>query len=77
MRLDGGYFAVWPQGETQVLWKARGSDKQAKFRAEIAVHIPGLNNPDKPHLFVFPETLVFMNCGNAEFTVPEPVSHAC
>lgn len=44
---------------------------QAKFTAEIAFHIPGLNNLDEPHLFVFPEILVCMNCGNAEFTVPK------
>lgn len=50
---------------------ACGSEKRAKFAAEIAVHIPGLNNLDKPHLFVFPEILVCMNCGKAEFTVPE------
>lgn len=48
-----------------------GLDKQAKFTAEIAVHVSGLNNIDKPPLFVFPEILVCMNCGNAEFTVPE------
>ena len=50
---------------------ACGSDKQAKFTAEIAVHIPGLNNLDKPHILLFPEISVCMNCGNAEFTVPE------
>lgn len=54
-----------------MLCKACGSDKQAKFTAEIAVHILGLNNLDKPHLFVFPEISVCMNCGNAEFNVPE------
>lgn len=57
--------------ETQVLCKACGSYKQAKFTAEIAVHIPGLNNLEKPHLLVFPEILVCTTCGNAEFTLPE------
>ena len=51
--------------------KACGSNKRAKLTAEIAVHIPGPNNLDKPHLLVFPEILVCLNCGNAEFTVPE------
>lgn len=50
---------------------ACGSDKQAKFTAEIALHILGLNNLDKPQLLLFPEISVCMNCGNAEFTVPE------
>ena len=51
--------------------KACGSNKRVKFTAEIAVHIPGPNNLDKPHLLVFPEILVCLNCGKAEFTVPE------
>lgn len=58
-----------------MLCKACGSDKQAKFTAEIALHIPGLNNLDKPHLFFFPEILVCMDCGNAEFTMPESQLH--
>ena len=51
--------------------KACGSQGRAKFAAEVAVHIPGRNNHNKPHLFVFPEILVCWNCGNAEFTGPE------
>jgi hypothetical protein len=54
-----------------VACKACGSDEQTKFRAEIAVHFPGSNNLDKPHVLVFPELLVCLNCGNAEFVVPE------
>lgn len=50
---------------------ACGSDKKARFTAEIAVHIPGLNNLDRPHILLFPELSVCMNCGNAEFTVSE------
>jgi hypothetical protein len=57
--------------ETQVPCKACGSDKQAKFTAEIAVHFPGLNNLGKPHVLVFPQILVCLDCGNAGFTVPE------
>jgi len=51
--------------------RACGSNKRAEFPAEIAVHIPGPNHLNKPHLFVFPEILVCLNCGNAEFTVSE------
>ena len=51
--------------------KACGSNKRANFGAEIAIHMPGPNSLDKPHLLVFPEILVCLNCGNAEFTVPE------
>ena len=48
-----------------------GSGKQSRFTAEIAVHFPGLKGIDKPHVLVFPELLVCLNCGKAEFTIPE------
>jgi len=57
--------------ETQVQCRTCGSDKQAKFTAEIALHFPGPANLDKPHLLVFPQILVCLNCGSAEFIVPE------
>jgi hypothetical protein len=54
-----------------VACRACGSDKQAEFRAEIAVHFPGPGNLDKPHFLVFPQILVCLTCGNAGFNVPE------
>ena len=57
--------------EAQAACKACGSDKQTQFTAEIALHFPGPNNLDKPHLLVFPQILVCLHCGNAGFTVPE------
>jgi len=57
--------------EAQVPCRACGSDKQAEFTGEIALHFPGTANLDKPHLLVFPQILVCLNCGSAEFIVPE------
>ena len=51
--------------------KTCGSDKQKKFTAEMAIHFPGLKGLEKPIVWVFPELLVCLNCGNAEFAVPE------
>jgi hypothetical protein len=51
--------------------KSCGSDKQSKFIAEIAIHFPGLKGLQKPHVMVFPELLVCLSCGNAEFTIHE------
>ena len=51
--------------------KSCGSDKQRKFPAEIAIHLPGLKNINRPHVLVCPELLVCLNCGSAEFAVPE------
>jgi hypothetical protein len=45
---------------------------QVNFRGEIAIHFPGLKNIDKPIVWVFPEVVVCMDCGNAEFAIPEP-----
>jgi hypothetical protein len=51
--------------------KSCKSLNQSKFTAEIAIHFPELNYIDKPAVWVFPEVVVCLNCGTAEFTVPE------
>jgi len=48
-----------------------GSDKRGMFTAEIAIHFPGFKGLDKPHVWVFPQVVVCLNCGSAEFLVPE------
>jgi hypothetical protein len=37
----------------------------------MSIHFPGLQNIDKPVVWVFPEVLVCLDCGTAEFAVPE------
>jgi len=51
--------------------EACGSDQQSKFTAEIAIHFPGLKGLEKPNVWVFPELTVCLNCGMAEFSIPE------
>lgn len=51
--------------------KACGSENVHKLRGEIAMRAPGLKNIDKPVVWVFPDILVCMHCGIAEFAVPE------
>jgi hypothetical protein len=48
-----------------------GSDNSRNFNGEIAIHFPGLQGLDKPIVWVFPQVLVCLNCGVAQFTVPE------
>jgi hypothetical protein len=48
-----------------------GSGKQITFPAEINIHHTGLNNLDKPGVFVFPNVLVCLDCGYSRFTTPE------
>jgi hypothetical protein len=52
--------------------KSCGSVDQSKFTAEIGVHFPGMKNIDKPVVWVFPKVIVCLDCGIAEFGVPEP-----
>ena len=46
-----------------------GSVNQRKFTSEIDIHFPGLGNVRKSPVLVYPELLVCLNCGKAEFTV--------
>jgi hypothetical protein len=51
--------------------KSCGSINQRNFTGEIAIHFPGLKNIDKSIVWVFPELVVCLNCGTAEFAVPQ------
>jgi hypothetical protein len=46
------------------------SVNQSKFSAEMAIHFPQLKDIDKPVVWVFPEVVVCLDCGMAEFSVP-------
>jgi len=37
----------------------------------MGIHFSGLKNIDKPVVWVFPELVVCLHCGTAEFAVPE------
>ena len=47
------------------------SDRQSVFSGEIAIHFRGLEGLEKPILWIFRETMVCLDCGLTEFTVPE------
>jgi hypothetical protein len=51
--------------------KSCGSVNQKKFSAEMGIRFPGLKSIDEPVVWVFPELTVCLDCGTAEFTVPE------
>jgi len=48
-----------------------GLENQKKFAAEMTVHVLGLENVDKPVVWVFPGLLVCMDCGFTELTIPD------
>ena len=47
------------------------SDKRRVFNVEIAIHFPGLKGLDMPIVWVFPKLTVCLECGFAEFEIPE------
>jgi hypothetical protein len=51
--------------------KSCGSVNPKKFSAEMGIHFPELKDIDKPVVWVFPEIVVCLDCGTAEFAVPE------
>ena len=55
--------------------KSCGSENLGKFTGEIAIHFHGLKNISEPHVWVFPELVVCLNCGFAEFAVPKSELH--
>jgi hypothetical protein len=46
-----------------------GSNNQAEYGAEINIHLP--RDRDNAAVLVFPKLVVCLDCGIAEFTVPE------
>jgi len=46
-----------------------GSMSVDKFATEICIHFGGPKNIDRPHVFVFPEILICLDCGAAQFAV--------
>lgn len=58
-------------GTAPKLCKSCGSNKHGQFRSEVAIHFAGLKGVDIPVAWVFPEVSVCLNCGVAEFVVPD------
>jgi Zn ribbon nucleic-acid-binding protein len=54
-----------------MLCKSCGSVNQKKFSAGMDIHFPGLKNIDKAAVWVFADVVVCLDCGIAEFAVPE------
>jgi hypothetical protein len=54
-----------------MLCKSCGSVNQKKFSPKMQIHFPGLKDIDKPVVWVFPDVVVCLDCGTAEFAVPE------
>jgi hypothetical protein len=51
--------------------KQCASNELQNFNGELAIHFPGLGGLDKPIVWVFPKLMVCLECGHAEFEIPE------
>jgi hypothetical protein len=51
--------------------KSCGSVNEEKFRAEINLHFPGYEGPEKPTVWLFQEVMVCLGCGFTEFSIPD------
>ena len=51
--------------------KSCSSGNQQSFGGEVALHFRGLDGLHKPIVWMFPEILVCLDCGFAEFVVPD------
>ena len=49
--------------------KSCGSVNQKNFSAEMGIHFLELKDIDKPTVWVFPEVILCLDCGMAEFSV--------
>lgn len=49
-----------------------GSFNLDKFIAEMGIRRSGLKNLDRSVVWVFPQIIVCLDCGKAEFVVPKP-----
>jgi hypothetical protein len=47
------------------------SENHREFHGELAIHFPGIAGLQKPIVWTFPKLLVCLECGHAEFKVPE------
>ena len=56
---------------TNIQCKSCRVAKLCTFSSEIAIHFAGVEGLTKPTVFAFPEMTICLNCGLADFVIPE------
>jgi hypothetical protein len=59
-----------PREWVRMACKVCGFDRQSKVNGEIGIRYPGLQGLEQPIVWVFPQLLVCLNCGTAQFAIP-------
>jgi len=57
--------------ETTNPCKSCGTPKRFTFTSEIAIRFAGVEGLTEPIVFAFPEMTICLDCGLAEFVIPE------
>ena len=47
------------------------SENHREFNGEVAIHFPGIEGLQRPIVWTFPKLRVCLECGYADFSVPE------
>lgn len=52
------------------------SEKVREYTAEINIHFPGIKGLDIPTVWIFPKLSVCLDCGVAQFKIPDAEAKA-
>jgi hypothetical protein len=58
-------------GEAVMSCLSCGSVRNRLFNGEVAIHFPGFDGLNKPIVWVFPNLTVCLDCGQAQFNIPD------
>ena len=47
------------------------SEEVREYTAEVNIHFPGMKGASIPTVWLFPKLLVCLDCGAAQFTIPD------
>ena len=64
------WFRLLPGGIASMACKRCSSENLSNFTAEMNFHFPGWEGLEKNTVWIFPEVIVCLDCGLAEFTFP-------
>ena len=70
---NNGARNQWSELRSRTIACTRCASKRVgRFNAEMNIHFPAYEGLTKPTVWVFPEVMVCLDCGCAEFSIAEP-----
>jgi hypothetical protein len=72
--VDSPWYSTTALFEAELMaCKSCSSEHLQKLSSEMILHFSGLKRLDQPPIFATPEIVVCIDCGFAEFAIPETV----